>query len=266
MQENKDFEFTPFIIALPLFFVITLWIVFWIEVHFGFQLTEYGIYPRTLSGLRGIVFSPFLHGDLKHLYNNSIPLLFLLWVLRYFYEKKSLQIVIYGVFISGFLTWIIGRPSYHIGASGLIYVLISFIFFKGMMAKKYQLMALSLVVVFLYGGLIWYAFPNVIVEDGVSWEGHLAGFITGFFLALIYKTDILEKIIKYDWEHLDFNPQRDPFMRHFDEKGNFIRFPQQTNTGGREAVYNFIGYKITRTQNVQEKKELFSGNEEERNL
>lgn len=242
MQENKELEFTSSVIALPLFFVMAFWIIFWIEVRFDLRFTEYGIYPRTLSGLRGVVFSPFLHGDSKHLYNNSIPLLFLLGILRYFFKKESLQIVIYGILLSGFLTWLIGRPSYHIGASGLVYVLVSFVFFKGMMVKHYQLIALSLIIVFLYGGLIWYAFPNSTVEDGISWEGHLSGFITGFVLAAVYKTTTYKKLIKYDWEHPDFNPQLDPFMRHFDENGNFIQFPEQTSTG-EEVIYDFIEKK-----------------------
>ena len=86
--------------------------------------------------------------------------------------------------MSGFLTWSIGRPAYHIGASGLIYVLVSFLFFKGVFAKHYRLIALSLLVVFLYGSMIWYALP---IEKGISWEGHLSGLITGILFAFIFR-------------------------------------------------------------------------------
>ena len=76
-MKQKPFIFSTSVIAWPLFFVLTMWIVFWIEVRFKIDLSDFGIFPRTWSGLRGVILSPFLHGDLNHLYNNSIPLLFL---------------------------------------------------------------------------------------------------------------------------------------------------------------------------------------------
>lgn len=223
MKQNS-FIFSTSVIAWPLFFVLALWIVFWVEVRFKIDLGIYGVLPRTVSGLKGIILSPFLHGDIKHLYNNSIPLLFLLAVLRYFYREVSLQVLVFGILLSGFGTWLIGRESYHIGASGLIYVLVSFIFFKGIQTKHYRLVALSLVIVMLYGGMIWYIFPEV--ENGISWEGHLAGFITGFLFSLLYKAEKYKKPIRYDWEKPDFNPENDPFMKHFDEHGNFVNTPK----------------------------------------
>jgi membrane associated rhomboid family serine protease len=93
--------------------------------------------------------------------------------------------VVNGILLSGFITWIIGRESIHIGASSLIYVLASFIFFKGIITKYYRLVALSLLVVLVYGSMVWYIFPNI--KEGISWEGHLAGLITGFLFALIYQ-------------------------------------------------------------------------------
>src|SRR5690606_17530121 len=153
-------------------------------------------------------------------YNNSIPLLILLAALRYFYRQQSMRVIGFGILISGLLTWIIGRESYHIGASGLIYVLVSFVFFKGIMTKYYRLVALSLTVIMLYGGMVWYVFPDV--EAGISWEGHLAGLLTGFAFAIIFKTPQYQKIIKYDWERPDFDPAGDKFLERFDENGNFV--------------------------------------------
>jgi membrane associated rhomboid family serine protease len=197
--------------------------VFWLQIKYDFDFDQNGIFPRTFSGLQGVLFSPFIHADIQHVYNNSVPLLILVAALRFFYPKQSLAVMGFGILFSGFITWLIGRPSYHIGASGFIYVLVSFIFFKGIQTQYYRLVALSLAVVVVYGGLVWYIFPNV--EERISWEGHLAGLITGFVLSLIYKAPEYQKIIKYDWEHPDFNPQEDKFMQRFDENGNFVNLP-----------------------------------------
>ena len=222
-MNDNHFKYSNSVIGLPLFFVWFLWFIYWIEIKFDFDFIENGIFPRTFYGFQGVIFSPFIHADIEHLYNNSIPLLVLLAALRYFYPKQSIPVIGYGILLSGLITWIIGRGSYHIGASGLIYVLVSFIFFKGIQTKYYRLVALSLAVVIVYGGMVWYIFPKV--EDTISWEGHLAGLITGFVLSLIYKTPEYKKIIKYDWEHPDFNPQEDRFMQRFDENGNFVNLP-----------------------------------------
>lgn len=244
MRANP-FNFSTSVVAWPLFFVLTMWIVFWFELKFSVDVKEFGIYPRDFQGLRGVLFSPFIHGDLLHLYNNSIPLLLLLAALRYFYRKVSFNVLIFGILISGLLTWLIGRESYHIGASGLIYVLVSFIFFKGIQTKYYRLVALSLTLIMVYGGLIWYVFPDV--EEGISWEGHLSGLITGFGMSLFFKTPEYKKPIRYEWERPDFDPQLDPFMKHFDENGNFINTPKPEEeipnyfTTSIQVIYDFIG-------------------------
>ena len=223
-MNDNHFKFSSSVILIPFLSVVLLWFVFWIDVRFHFNFDQFGIYPRTLSGLLGIFFSPFLHGSLEHLYNNSIPLLLLIAALRYFYRDYVFKILCYGILISGLLTWIIGRQSYHIGASGLIYVLVSFIFFKGIMTKYYRLVALSLLVVLIYGSMVWYIFPNI--QEGISWEGHFAGLITGFIFALTFKTPEYKKLIKYDWEHPNYNFAEDKFMQRFDENGNFANLPK----------------------------------------
>lgn len=219
-MNDNHFKFSPAVIGLPLFFVLFLWIVYWIQIRFDFDFYKNGIYPRDLSGLQGVLFSPFIHENLEHLYNNSIPLLVLLAALQFFYPKQTFGVIGYGILFSGLITWIIGRENYHIGASGLIYVLVTFIFFKGIQTRYYRLVALSLSVILLYGGMIWYVFPKV--DQSISWEGHLAGFITGFGLTLYYKTPEYTKPIVYDWQKADFDPDTDPFMKHFDENGNFV--------------------------------------------
>src|SRR5690606_28100066 len=184
MRENAYFKFSNTVILLPMLSVLAIWTVYWYEIRFQVNLNQYGIYPRSLKGLRGIIFSPFLHGSVGHLYNNTIPLAMLTSALVYFYREIAFKVLLYGILLSGLITWIMGRPSYHIGASGLIYVLATFIFFKGVFSKHYRLVALSLIVVFIYGGLLWYIFP---LKEGISWEGHLGGFITGLALAIFLR-------------------------------------------------------------------------------
>ncbi|MGK4567157.1 rhomboid family intramembrane serine protease [Flavobacterium sp. 3HN19-14] len=168
MDETNHFKFTPSVWIVPTFLLLLIWGVFFVENKFGVSLSEHGILPRTLSGLQGVLFSPFLHGDIKHIASNTLPLFILTTALIYFYRNLSLKVLFYGIILSGLVTWVIGRSSYHIGASSLIYVLVSFIFFKGLRAKYYRLMALSLTVVLIYGGMIWYVFPEV--DKTISWK------------------------------------------------------------------------------------------------
>ena len=216
---------------------LAIWLVYWIEVRFGYNFNHWGVLPRSFSGLKGVVFSPFIHSSVEHLYNNTIPLAVLIFFLFLFYKKVAFRVILLGVLGSGILTWVIGRTSFHIGASGLIYVLASFIFFKGIFTKHYRWVALSLIVVFIYGSMIWYIFP---VKDGISWEGHLSGFITGLLLAMFLKISV-PKERKYDWEKEDFDAENDPFLKHFDAEGNFVGSSEQSNEneGRVKITYHF---------------------------
>jgi len=216
MQEQ--FKFSTGVIGYPIAFILFIWIVFWFEIRFNVNLTEHGIYPKKFTGLQGVVFSPFIHSGIKHLYSNTIPLFVLSTALFYFYRPIAWKVLAYGILLSGFLTWSIGRPSYHIGASGLIYVLVSFTFFKGIFAKHYRLIALSLLVIFLYGSMVWHVLP---IQEGISWEGHLSGLLTGLLFAFIFRKEIA-KPKKYAWEQDNYIEDNDPFLKHFDENGNFI--------------------------------------------
>ncbi|WP_340063541.1 rhomboid family intramembrane serine protease [Ascidiimonas aurantiaca] len=216
MKEVSGFTFSNRVIVYPFLAVLCIWVVYWFEIRFGFDFTSYGIRPRTISGLKGVVFSPFIHSSAEHLYNNTFPLLLLMGSLIYFYRSISEKIILYGILLSGILTWLIGRDAYHIGASGLIYLLTSFMFFKGIFTGYYRLIAVSLIVVFLYGSLIWYLFP---IDDGISWEGHLAGFVTGLLFSLVFQgTHSVETIPDQE----NNRETEDAFLKHFDEDGNFI--------------------------------------------
>jgi membrane associated rhomboid family serine protease len=252
-NELNHFKFSPATWIIPSFLLVVVWFVFFVNQSFHLHINEHGIFPRTISGLQGVIFSPFLHSDLNHILNNSLPLLILTIALIYFYREVSLKVLVYGVLLSGILTWIFGRDSYHIGASGLIYVLVSFIFFKGLRTQYYRLMALSMAVVVLYGGMIWYVFPEV--DHTISWEGHLAGLLTGFVFAIQFKTPDYVKDIQYEWEKPDFDPSTDPFMKRFDEDGNFVNPPKPEEEEGLQHVQPINYVYIYKEENAGSEKD-----------
>lgn len=214
MKSEKHLEFSEKVIVIPLLFVFVIWFIYWLEIKFGWNFNKLGVYPRTLNGFKGVFLSPFIHSDTKHLFNNSIPLLVLSASLFYFYKKVAVKVLLIGGFFAGLLTWSIARESYHIGASGIVYLLFSFIFFSGIIKKHYRLVAMSLVTIFLYGSMVWYMLP---IKEGMSWEGHLSGFIVGLILAVIYrKQGVVQE--KFEFTKTDFDDM-------FDEKGNYIPPP-----------------------------------------
>lgn len=248
MSNQSEFRFSNSVLVAPLAAVVLIWFVYWMELRFQTNLNNFGLYPRKISGLQGIIFSPFIHGSLEHLYNNTIPLALLLASLFYFYREVALKVLFFGILFSGLITWGIARPSYHIGASGIIYLLASFIFFKGIFTKHYRLVALSLVVVFIYGSLLWYIFP---MKDGISWEGHLGGFLTGLALAFFIKASI-QSAKKFAWEQEGYNEENDVFLKHFDEDGNFIETIDEEPTQENESLKITYLYKKDSRESNQE--------------
>ena len=180
----------------PFLFVLVMWIVKLTENTCKFPFNDYGVLPRKISGLKGILLSPFIHGDIEHLINNTLPIIMLGGALCFFYKKNYKEIFLWLFLTSGILLWGIGRPVFHIGASGVIYALASFIFFSGLISNNKRLSAMSLIVIFIYGSLFWGLLP---VNPGVSWEGHLSGFIAGIIIAWFFRKEG-PKRKKYQWE------------------------------------------------------------------
>ena len=203
MNEEKRKLF--YSVAYPVFFVIILWLVKIIEIVFYFNFTSFGIYPRKISGLVGIFTAPLVHFDFNHLISNSLPLLLLGLGISYSYPtlSKKLFAVIY--LLHGLLVWIIARPAYHIGASGLVYGFVAFLFFSGIIRRDNRSIALALIVTFLYGGLTWGVLP---IKPEISWESHLFGSIVGIVCAFIFRKADPAK--KYDWE--DEEDEADEFV------------------------------------------------------
>ncbi len=190
----------------PLLLLFVLWAIKLIELAFDVQFTQLGIYPRHLKGIPGILTAPLVHGSVKHLLSNSLPVFLLMSALFYFYPKISIRVIVWSWIATGTAIWLGGRFAWHIGISGIIYALAAFLFFSGIICKNRRLSVISLLVVFVYGGMIWGIFPN---QPEVSWEAHLFGFISGIIIAYWFAPDIklidkkIEKIKKEDFSEYD---------------------------------------------------------------
>lgn len=162
-------------------FVITFWVVEIVDlIVYGGQLDQYGILPRHIIGLRGILWSPFLHGNLAHLIANTGPFLILGWLVMVQETTDFFWVTAITMLVAGGGVWLFGAPAYHIGASSLIFGYLGFLLFRGLFERNLGSIALSLVVGFIYGGLIWGVLPG---QPGISWEGHLFGLIGGVLAA-----------------------------------------------------------------------------------
>lgn len=188
-NKHKRFFYSIF---FPLFFLIIIWLIKIFEQVYNYPLHRYGIYPLRFENLTGIIFSPLLHGDFDHLISNSLPFFVLASALFYFYKKFSFRIFWLIYFISGCWVWLAAVPgAYHIGASGLIYGLASFLVFSGLMHKNKSLTAVSFLVIFIYGSMVWGVLP---MKKGISWESHLFGSITGLILSIWFsRKQIIDK-------------------------------------------------------------------------
>lgn len=193
MDEKKKLYFS---LIFPAFFLFLIWFIKLTELGLDANFVKFGVFPQKLYGLIGILTSPLIHADFKHLADNSVPVFLLSFAIFYFYREIAYKIFFIIYFVSGLLVWIFGRDAYHIGASGLIYGFASFLFFSGVLRKNINLLAISMLVIFLYGSLIWGILPY---DYRISWESHLLGGITGLVLSIFYRKQGPERKI-YDWE------------------------------------------------------------------
>jgi len=171
-------------IRFPILLVGIMWLVKLIEISNHQSFAPFGLYPRTVSGLTGILSTVFIHSDWKHLFNNSLPMLILGWSMFFFYREVAWKVILWVVIMGGLWTWISAREAHHIGASGLVYGLFSFLLFSGFIRKNKRLVSISFLVAFLYGSLVWGLLP---IDYRMSWESHFWGFISGFVLAVYYR-------------------------------------------------------------------------------
>lgn len=249
---RKKEESTKFVKALlpSVLALCLIWGVFLTEHILGVSFARFGLFPRTFSGLRGILLSPFIHGDITHIANNSLPLAVLLFYLFSLYRELSWKILLWSTLMTGLWVWVAARPSYHIGASGIIYALTFFLFASGLIRRHTQLMAVSMSVAFFYGSLIWGIFP--LIEE-YSWESHLFGGLSGVVLALYYRKVGLQRV-KPLWEQMSeeeylrenitrfgefyWDPVKQAEMRKAEEQ-------QDVSYPGWSVVYHYVETKKT---------------------
>lgn len=161
-----------------------MWAVEIVDLALGGALNSFGIRPHTLIGLRGILFAPFLHGGFAHLIGNTIPFLVLGWFVMLQETSDFFIVSAIAMLVGGLGTWLFGSAnSVHIGASGVIFGYLGFLLARGYYERNIPSIFLAVIVGVFYGGAIWGILPTQI---GISWQGHLFGFIGGILAARLF--------------------------------------------------------------------------------
>lgn len=179
-------------ILWPAVFIVFFWLIFFANEAYNLHLQDFGVRPRSIHGLIGILSMPFLHGDFEHLFSNTIPFFVSGTFIFHFFDRVKWKIILIIWYFSGLGIWVFGDPmSIHIGASGLVYGMVAFLMTSGFIRKNKELTAVALVLIFLYGSMVWGLFPQFswFREINISWEGHLFGTLSGVALALFYRKE-----------------------------------------------------------------------------
>jgi len=197
MESENSVLLKPIAVKV-IFAVILLWLIKGVELAFNLHLNIYGVGPREVSGLLGILFAPLIHGSFEHLLSNTLALFILTTALFYEYPKsaKTTFLIIY--LGSGLGVWLFARDAYHFGASGLTHGMMFFLFLIGVIRRDKPAMALSMIVFFLYGGMVWGVLPT---KEGISFETHLFGALMGVICAITFRHKDPKPPEKlYSWE------------------------------------------------------------------
>jgi len=182
---------------IALSFVALIWLIQMLNWGLDLGLERFGVRPRQLAGLPGILLAPLLHGSFAHLFANSLPLLVLGTGMLHLYPNSALKVIPAVYLGPGIAVWLFGRPADHIGASGLIYGLVSYMFMAGLIRRDKRAFTASLLVCFLYGTLAWGVLP---IKPELSWETHLAAAMIGLVLAIALRRLDIPPRKRYAWE------------------------------------------------------------------
>jgi membrane associated rhomboid family serine protease len=211
LRAQRNFKLA---LKIALWLVGLLWLILIVDTFLGLGLARFGLRPGHLEGLVGIFTAPLLHGGAEHLFSNSLPLLISLTTILYLYPRAAVRVIPIIWIGSGLLAWIIGRPSLHFGASGFVYGLLAFVFISGLLRLEMRSVAVSVMVWFLYGSMIWGVLP---IRPNMSWELHLTGAILGVALAIGFRRWDVTPVKRYAWEDDDSVPEWFPEHENLQE-------------------------------------------------
>jgi len=200
-QARRNFRLA---LKMSLVVIGILWSIFIFDAVFGLHLVRFGLRPGSIPGLVGIVTAPLLHANFQHILSNSFPLFLSLTAILYLYPRASVRVIPLIWLGSGALAWFIGRPTLHIGASGMIYGLLAYVFVSGIIRRDMRSVSVSLLVGFLYGSMVWGVLP---IRPHMSWEMHLSGAVFGVLLAFVFRKWDLTPLVRYSWEDDDSVPE-----------------------------------------------------------
>ena len=200
LRAQRNFKLA---LKIALWLVGVLWLILIVDSVLGLGLVRFGLRPRHVEGLIGVLTAPLLHGGAEHLFSNSLPLLISLTTILYLYPSTAVRVIPMIWIGSGLLAWFIGRPSLHFGASGFVYGLLAFVFISGILRLDMRSVAVSVMVWLLYGSMIWGVLP---IRPNMSWELHLTGAVLGVVLAIVYRRRDVMPLKRYAWEDDDSVP------------------------------------------------------------
>ncbi len=205
-------------VRLSIGFVLLLWLIHLMNWGLGLDPWPLGLRPREWSGLVGVVTAPLVHSDFAHLFANSVPLAAVGAAMLFLYPHSALRVLPAVYLGPGLLVWLFGRGSVHLGASGLVYGLVSYVFVAGLLRRDRRAIAVSLLVALVYGPLVWGVLP---IQPGVSWETHLSAAVIGVTFALALRKLDIPPRKRYVWEDAQ-DAQDDGTEWVFDDGGDAL--------------------------------------------
>lgn len=216
-------------VLLPAFCILILWFIHITQFLFDWNLGYLGVYPREIFGIKGVLTAPFIHADWGHLVSNSIPFFIVSTMIMYFYRSIAIKSMVIIYLLTGLAVWILAKQVFHIGASGVVYGLVAFIFGSGIFRRNLKSIILALIVTLLYSGMVVGFLP----KEGISWESHLYGALVGIFVSFFYKGELEEDEIQKENPWADEPAYADrPYFLHRD---TFLKTKEQRRVEAEEA-------------------------------